>query len=114
MGKWAREHLKLSILGAETGGGEWGGVRCFRITKKLGAEKWSAESSREKKESGRAKHHVNQGLEAAKMKATANKAREDRQDASLSARVRACVHFAKAAVPYLMQMGKMQFLVSVP
>ena len=25
-----------------------------------------------------------------------------------------CVHFAKAAVPYLMQMEKMQFLVSVP
>lgn len=27
---------------------------------------------------------------------------------------RACAHFTKAAVPYLMQMEKMQFLVSVP
>lgn len=64
--------------------------------------------------SGRARCHVVQGLGGVKIEGPGNKAWGGSEVCSLSARVCARVHSAKAAVPYLMQMEKMQFLVSVP
>lgn len=58
----------------------------------------------------------NRGLGAREMEGTGNKAWGGGPQGVISFCLcpRACVHFAKAVVPYLMQMEKMQFLVSVP
>lgn len=95
----------------------------LEVQSNSGAEKWRTENSRERKiaereekESDRARLLVNQGLDAVKIEGTVNKAWGGGSEGVFSFCLCPCarVHFSKAAVPYLMQMEKMQFLVSVP